>query len=42
MIHGYGPIAQALLGTGFTWLMTALGALFVFLLPVDMHRKVSC
>lgn len=29
-ISGYAPVTQALIGTGFTWAMTALGASMVF------------
>jgi len=35
----YGPIQQTLIGTGFTWLMTALGAAVVFLFK-SINRKV--
>lgn len=41
MIKGYSPVVQALLGTLFTWGITALGAALVFLLPENMSRKTE-
>lgn len=38
MIRGYGPVTQALLGTLFTWALTAAGAALVF---VFSSGKVS-
>ena len=32
MIEGYSPVVQALLGTLFTWGVTALGSALVFVL----------
>ena len=32
MIEGYTPVVQALLGTMFTWGVTALGSAMVFLI----------
>ena len=44
MIKTYPPIHQALLGTCFTWFVTALGSAVVFLEPIlpggpDAHQK---
>lgn len=33
MIEGYSPVAQAFLGTLFTWGVTALGAALVLAVP---------
>jgi len=38
-IEGFSPIVQALLGTGFTWGMTAVGAATIFL-GRSLNRKV--
>jgi ZIP family zinc transporter len=37
---GYNPVAQAFIGTLFTWGMTALGAALVFLTRQDVNRKI--
>ena len=39
MLHGHSPVSQALLGTFFTWGMTAAGAALVFLFS---SGQVSC
>ena len=41
MLRGLGPVAQALLGTVFTWAVTALGAAVVFLAPSHSVRRTS-
>jgi len=41
MIYGYSPIFQALLGTLFTWFLTAVGASLVFFLPGRMTYKTQ-
>ncbi|XP_051792303.1 zinc transporter ZIP11-like isoform X2 [Erpetoichthys calabaricus] len=38
MIHGYSPVVQALLGTLFTWGLTAAGAALVFLFVTGEKR----
>ena len=38
-ISNFNPVVQALMGTGFTWGMTALGAMVVFL-GRDLNRRV--
>ena len=40
MLLGYGPVTQALLGTGLTWALTAAGAATALLLPAGNQRKV--
>lgn len=43
MIEGLAPVYQALLGTLFTWALTALGSALVFLLDVEnlaLSRKI--
>lgn len=39
MLHGHSPVSQALLGTFFTWGLTAAGAALVF---VFSSGQVSC
>lgn len=39
MLHGHNPVFQALLGTFFTWGMTAAGSALVF---VFSSGQVSC
>ena len=41
MIEGYSPVGQALLGTTFTWFVTALGAAVVFVLPSSLSHKTE-
>ena len=38
MIPGYSPTVQGLLGTLFTWFLTAVGAAAVFVLPRTLSR----
>ena len=38
-LHNFNPVLQALIATGFTWAVTALGAAFVFLAR-DINRKL--
>ena len=40
MLLGYGPVTQALLGTGLTWALTAAVAATALLLPAGNQRKV--
>jgi zinc transporter ZupT len=39
MIDGYGPVSGALMGTIFTWGMTAVGAACVYLMPSDIKAS---
>jgi len=39
MIRGFHPILQGLLGTIFTWAVTALGAAVVFCLPTNLNHQ---
>lgn len=42
MIQGYGPVTQALLGTLFTWGLTALGsAMVIFLRGNQVKEKLK-
>jgi len=41
MIEGYSTVAQALLGTLFTWFLTAVGAALVFFVPKDLSHQAQ-
>lgn len=41
MIEGQSHVVQGLLGTVFTWAVTALGAAVVFLVPNDLHPSTE-
>nr|XP_020766832.1 zinc transporter ZIP11-like [Odocoileus virginianus texanus] len=38
MLHGHSPVSQALLGTFFTWGLTAAGAALVFVFSSGQRR----
>lgn len=41
MLEGYSPVMQALLGTLFTWGLTAAGAALVFVFSSRQVREVE-
>ena len=41
MIEGLDPIVQGLIGTLFTWFVTALGAAVVFILPENISLETE-